>query len=111
MEIIESNIDKSDKEFKENFKHYQILVDDLKTKIATAKKGGGEDKVKLHKERKKMLARERIDALLDPDTPFMEFNTLAAYDMYDNKAPCASIVTGIGIVHGREVMIVANDAT
>jgi acetyl-CoA carboxylase carboxyltransferase component len=111
MEIIESNIDTSDKEYKENFKHYQILVDDLKKKIALAQKGGGDEKVKLHKARNKMLARERIDALLDPDTPFMEFNTLAAHEMYDNNAPCAGIVTGIGIIHGREVIIVANDAT
>ena len=58
-----------------------------------------------------MLARERIDALLDPDTPFMEFNSLAAHDMFNGRAPCAGVVTGIGIVHGREVVIVANDAT
>jgi acetyl-CoA carboxylase carboxyltransferase component len=87
------------------------LVDDLKKKITQAQKGGGEEKIKLHKSRNKMLARERIDALLDPDTPFIEFNTLAGYDMYDNRAPCAGIVTGIGLVHGREVIIVANDAT
>ena len=71
----------------------------------------GEDKNKLHISRNKILARERIDALLDPDTPFMEFNTLAAHGMYKNRAPCAGILTGIGIVHGREVIIVANDAT
>lgn len=111
MEVIESNVDKSSKEFKENYKHYERLVKDLKEKISLVYKGGGEDKIKLHKERKKMLVRERIDALLDPDTPFMEFNPLAAYNMYDNKAPCAGIVTGIGLVHGREVVIVANDAT
>jgi 3-methylcrotonyl-CoA carboxylase beta subunit len=58
-----------------------------------------------------MLARESIDALIDPDTPFMEFNSLAGYGMYEDKAPCAGIVTGIGLIHGREVVIVANDAT
>jgi acetyl-CoA carboxylase carboxyltransferase component len=111
MEIIDSNINTSSKEFKENYNHYERLVKDLKEKISLVYKGGGEDKIKLHKERKKMLVRERIDELLDHDTPFMEFNPLAAHGMYEDKAPCAGIVTGIGIIHGREVVIVANDAT
>jgi acetyl-CoA carboxylase carboxyltransferase component len=111
MDIIESNIDTSSKGYKENFKHYKLFVDDLEKNIAHAQRGGGDEKIKLHKSRKKMLARERIDALLDSDTPFMEFNSLAAHGMYDEKAPCAGIVTGIGIIHGREVVIVANDAT
>ena len=111
MDVLESQIDTSDKDYQENYKNYEALVKDFKEKIAVAQKGGGEEKIKLHKSRKKMLARERIDTLLDPDTPFMEFNSLAGYDMYDNKAPCAGIVTGIGIIHGREVVIVANDAT
>ncbi len=111
MDIIESNIDTTTNEYKQNYKHYSSLVNDLKKNIAIAQKGGGEEKIKIHKSRKKMLARERIDALIDSDTPFMEFNTLAAHGMYDNKAPCAGIVTGIGLVHGREVVIVANDAT
>jgi len=111
MDVIESSIDTSSKEYLDNFKHYEKLVEDFKKKIAVAYKGGGEEKIKLHKERNKMLARERIDALLDPNTPFMEFNSLAGFGMYEDKAPCAGIVTGIGIVHGREVVIVANDAT
>jgi len=111
MDVIESNIDSSSKDFKENYKHYEMLVKDLKKNIAIAQKGGGDEKIKLHKSRNKMLARERIEALLDPNTPFMEFNTLAGFSMYKDKAPCAGIVTGIGIVHGREVVIVANDAT
>jgi len=111
MDVIESHIDTSSKVYKENFAHYEKLVKDFKDKIAVAAKGGGEEKIKLHKSRNKMLVRERIDMLLDPDTPFIEFNSLAAFNMYDNKAPCAGIVTGIGIVHGREVVIVANDAT
>jgi len=111
MDVLESNINTSNKEYKENFKNYKELVNDLKEKIAVAQKGGGEEKIKLHKSRNKMLARERIETLLDPDTPFMEFNPLAAYNMYDDRAPCAGIVTGIGIIHNREVVIVANDAT
>ena len=86
MDIIESNIDISGKEYKENFAHYEKLVKDFKGKIAVAAKGGGDEKIKLHKSRNKMLVRERIDALLDPDTPFIEFNHLAAYDMYDNRS-------------------------
>jgi len=111
MDIIESNINTSNKDFKENYSYYEKLVIDLKKQISISTKGGGEEKIKIHKSRNKMLARERIEALLDPNTPFMEFNTLAAYGMYNNKAPCAGIVTGIGIIHGREVLIVANDAT
>lgn len=111
MDVIESHVETSGKEYKENFSHYGKLVKDLKSKITVVSKGGGDERIKLHKSRNKMLARERIDAILDPDTPFMEFNSLAGFDMYENKAPCAGIVTGIGIVHGREVVIVANDAT
>lgn len=111
MDVIESIIDTTGSEYKENYKFYEKLTNDLKEKIKIAADGGGKEKIKLHKSRKKMLARERIDALLDPDTPFMEFNTLASFGMYDDKAPCAGIVTGIGIVHGCEVVIVANDAT
>ena len=111
MDVIESSLDTSNKDYKENFKHYEKLVNDLKKKISVAQQGGGEEKIKLHKSRNKMLARERIDALLDPDTPFMEFNSLAAFGMYENNSPCAGIVTGIGLIHGREVVIVANDAT
>jgi len=111
MDVIESHIDTSSKVYKENFAHYKKLVKDFKEKIAIAIKGGGEEKIKLHKSRNKMLARERIETLLDPDTPFIEFNHLAAYGMYDNRAPCAGVVTGIGIIHGKEVIIIANDAT
>ncbi|MDG6228527.1 MAG: carboxyl transferase domain-containing protein [Candidatus Thermoplasmatota archaeon] len=111
MDIIESSIDVTGKEFKENHAHYEKIVKQLKADISKAQKGGGEEKIKIHKSRNKMLARERIDALIDPDTPFMEFNPLAAYGMYDDNAPSAGIVTGIGLIHGREAVIVANDAT
>jgi acetyl-CoA carboxylase carboxyltransferase component len=111
MDILDTNIDVKSKEFAENAAYYEQLVKDLKEKLSVAMKGGGDEVIKLHRSRKKMLVRERIEALLDPETPFMEFNSLAAYGMYDNRAPCASIVTGIGIIHGREVVIVANDAT
>lgn len=111
MDVIETSVDTSNKEFKENYTRYERLVKNLKENISKVQMGGGKEKIELHKSRNKMLARERIDSLLDPDTPFMEFNPLAAYGMYKDKAPCAGIVTGIGIIHGREVVIVANDAT
>ena len=91
MDVLESSIDTSSKEYQENYKNYEALVKDFKDKIAIAQKGGGDEKIKIHKSRKKMLARERIDAVLDPDTPFMEFNSLAGYGMYGDKAPCAGL--------------------
>ncbi|KYK29634.1 MAG: methylcrotonoyl-CoA carboxylase [Candidatus Proteinoplasmatales archaeon SG8-5] len=111
MEPIESKIDVNGAEFRENREHYLRMVADLKEKLGWAKAGGGEKNTELHKSRGKMLARERIDALLDPDSPFLELNPLAGLGMYDDKAPGAGIVTGIGLVHGREVMLIANDAT
>ena len=74
-------------------------------------RGGKESAVKKHQDRGKLLVRGRIDLLIDQDTPFLELSALAAIDMYKNEVPSAGIVTGIGVVHGREVMIIANDAT
>ena len=111
MDAIESKIDINGQEFKENKEHYLKMIADLKEKIEWAKAGGGEERIEIHRSRNKMLARERVDALLDSDSPFLELNPLAALGMYKNGAPGAGVVTGIGIVHGREVMIIANDAT
>src|SRR5215831_13861528 len=87
------------------------LVADLRARLEVVKKGGGEAAVKRHKERGKMFVRERIDNVLDPDTPFIEFSALAANGMYKDEAPCAGLVTGIGMVQGHQTVIVANDAT
>src|SRR6058998_284819 len=87
------------------------LVAELRAKLEAVKKGGGEAAVRRHKERGKMFVRERIEAVLDPDTPFLEMSALAANGMYDDEAPSAGIVTGIGMIHGHQTMIVANDAT
>src|SRR5213595_3624058 len=87
------------------------LVAELRSKLDAVRKGGGEAVVKRHKERGKMFVRERIDAVIDPDTPFLEFSALAANGMYDDEAPSAGIVTGIGMIHGHRTVIVANDAT
>jgi len=87
------------------------LVEDLRARLERVKKGGGDAAVKRHKERGKMFVRERIDAVIDPETPFLEVSALAANGMYDGEAPSAGIVTGIGMIHGNQTMIVANDAT
>src|SRR6476660_5482397 len=87
------------------------LVNDLRSKQDAVKKGGGEAAVKRHKERGKMFVRDRIDALLDPDTPFLETSALAANGMYNDEAPAAGMVTGIGVIQGHQAVIVANDAT
>src|SRR5262250_1405410 len=87
------------------------LVADLRSRLETVKKGGGELAVRRHKERGKMFVRERIDGVIDPGTPFLEFSALAANGMYDGEAPCAGLVTGIGMIQGHQTVIVANDAT
>src|SRR3954452_9976416 len=87
------------------------LVGDLRRTLERAQAGGGEAAVERHHARGKLLARERIQRLVDPGTAFLELSPLAAHDMYDGEAPGAGIVTGIGPVHGRPCMIVANDAT
>src|SRR5262245_43865263 len=89
----------------------QQLVAELREKLETVKKGGGEAAVKRHKDRGKMFVRERIAAVVDPDTPFLETSALAANGMYNDEAPCAGLVTGIGVIHGHQTMIIANDAT
>ena len=87
------------------------LVGELRDRLELVRRGGGEEAVAKHRARGKLLARERIDLLVDPGSPFLELSPLAAWDMYDGDAPSAGIVTGIGVVGGREVAIVANDAT
>jgi len=89
----------------------QAVVDQLHERLEKVKQGGPPQHVERHKRRGKLTARERIRQLLDPDSPFLELNSLAAYDLYNNDAPCAGIVTGVGVVHGREVLVVSNDAT
>jgi 3-methylcrotonyl-CoA carboxylase beta subunit len=89
----------------------KVLVDDLRARLETARRGGSESARKKHLDRGKLLARDRVDQLLDPGSPFLELSALAATGMYDDAVPSAGIVTGIGRVSGRECVIVANDAT
>src|SRR5438876_11758047 len=87
------------------------LVSELRERTALVARGGGERALERHRSRGKLSARERIDRLVDPSTAFLELNALAAWEMYDGDAPAAGIVTGIGVVEGRQCVIVANDAT
>ena len=87
------------------------LVEELRERTARVAAGGGEASVERHRSRGKLPARERIDLLVDPDSAFLELSPLAAFGVYDDAAPSAGIVTGIGVVEGRECVIVANDAT
>ena len=89
----------------------KALAQELLGHIRRATLGGPEKQRERHISRGKLLVRDRIDRLIDPNTPFLELSTLAANGQYNDEFPSAGIVTGIGIIHGREVMIVANDAT
>src|SRR5213082_4010239 len=89
----------------------ESLVAELRERTALVARGGGERSVEKHRSRGKLTARERIDRLVDPDTAFLELNALAAWELYDGEAPSAGIVTGIGVIEGRECVLVANDAT
>jgi len=111
MSIIQSNHDSNSQDSISNQKYNKKLVNDLKSKIREVSSGGRSEMVKQHQKRGKLLVRDRIQELIDADTPFLEFSPLASYNLYDNQVPSAGIVTGIGVIHGREVMIVANDAT
>lgn len=111
MTSLETHIDPDTPQFQENAAYHRALVAELRERIQLVHQGGGADAVQKHRARGKMLARERIDALLDPGAPFLEFSTLAAWGMYEDEAPGAGIVTGIGPVHGVECVIIANDAT
>ena len=108
-ETLESALDTGSREFQKRSESMELLVDDLNRELAKAREGGaGRAR---HAEQGKMFVRDRVDALLDPGSPFLELSPLAAHGMYGGEAPGAGLVTGIGRVSGREVMVIANDAT
>ncbi len=111
MYRIETKVDTKSPEYQANFDENKRLVEDLRSRMDAARQGGPPESVARHKARGKLTVRERLDRLFDDNTPFIELSPLAACDMYDNAAPAAGMVTGIGVVHGREVLVVANDAT
>jgi acetyl-CoA carboxylase carboxyltransferase component len=109
--ILESRVDRADPGFAANRERMEALVAELRERHAQVAEGGGERAVERHRSRGKLLARERVNRLLDPGTAFLELNALAAWDLYDGDAPAAGILTGIGVVEGQECVLVANDAT
>ena len=111
MNRIESRISPRSDEFQANAAHMQGLVEDLEARVAEIRQGGGGKYQERHTSRGKLLVRERIDALVDPGSPFLELSQLAAYEVYGEPVAAAGIVTGIGRVAGQECMIVGNDAT
>ena len=108
---IESKIDTSSPEFLKNKEEYLKVLNTYNQTLEKVREGGPEQAVKRHQERGNLLARERIDLLVDRNTPFLELSALAAFELYNNEFPSAGIITGIGVIHGKETMIVANDAT
>jgi 3-methylcrotonyl-CoA carboxylase beta subunit len=111
MATIQTQINPSSEEFKAQSKHHFGLAKELESKLASVAEGGGKEARERHEKRNKLFVRDRIQALIDPGSHFLELSPLAAWEMYEGAAPGAGVVTGVGVVHGREVMIVANDAT
>ncbi len=110
MAVLTSQTESSDA-FEERRARMDELVAELRERTAQVARGGGEKALEKHRSRGKLTARERIDRLLDPDTAFLELSALAAWELYEGQAPGAGIVTGIGVLEGRECVLVANDAT
>ncbi len=111
MPVLKSSINPRDADFLANQGKLKATVDELKSELDRVALGGGEKSRERHLKRHKLLPRDRIGALLDAGSPFLELSALAAHGMYEGKAPAAGIITGIGRVHGQEVLVVANDAT
>ena len=111
MPALHSSLDPRSQDFQDNVAYHRDLVAELDARLARAAEGGGGKARDKHTERGKLLVRDRITALLDPGSPFLEIAPLAAEGMYEDAAPAAGMVAGIGRVHGQEVVVVANDAT
>ncbi|MDP6182673.1 MAG: carboxyl transferase domain-containing protein, partial [Gammaproteobacteria bacterium] len=111
MSRIHSRIDSRSDTFVTNREQYARLTETLRARTAEAMAGGHEKLRERHRQRGKILARDRIDRLVDPATPFLELSSLAAWGQYGNEVPGAGIVTGIGIISGTPCMLIANDAT
>jgi acetyl-CoA carboxylase carboxyltransferase component len=111
MDILETHVDTASEQFRANRDRMTALVTELGERVALVKQGGGAKYLERHRAQGKLPVRERIDKLLDDGSAFLELSPLAAWDLYDNEAPAAGLVTGVGRVSGREVLIIANDAT
>src|SRR5204862_7892513 len=110
MAVLTSQLDREAEEFARRRGRMEELVAEVRERTAQVARGGGEKATERHRSRGKLPARERVDLIVDPGTAFLELNALAAWEMYDDDAPSAGIVTGIGVVEGRERVLAANDA-
>src|SRR5436309_14879362 len=108
---LSSAVNAAEPQFSRNQTRMRALVEQFQEALATMRAGGGKEMTERHRTRGKLTARERVDHLLDPATAFFDLSPLAAWEMYEGEAPAAGIVTGVGRVCGREVVIIANDAT
>jgi 3-methylcrotonyl-CoA carboxylase beta subunit len=111
MPILKSQIQTGSAEFKANREYHLKLNQELDAHLAQAAQGGGAEAREKHEKRGKLYVRERVQQLLDPGTPFLELAALAGHGLYEGAAPGGGIMTGIGVIQGRECMIIANDAT
>src|SRR3989442_3362053 len=111
MAVLSSQVERDTDVFARRRERMDTLVAELRERTALVARGGSAESVERHRSRGKLTARERIDRLVDPDGAFLELNAVAAWDLYEGQVPSAGIVTGIGVVEGRECVIVANDAT
>jgi acetyl-CoA carboxylase carboxyltransferase component len=111
MDTFESHVNPSSDEFKTNQERMSALVADYRDRLARVREGGGPKYLQRHRAQGKLFVRERLAKLLDPSSPFLELSALAAWDLYEDEAPAGGLVTGIGRVAGRDVLVVANDAT
>jgi acetyl-CoA carboxylase carboxyltransferase component len=110
MSILPTNVSTKSPDFAAHKAKWERILTDLRGRLAEARKGGSDKSIATQRERGKLLVREKIERLLDPGTPFLELSPMAAVGMYDDEVPSAGVVTGIGVVSGREVMIIANNA-
>ena len=111
MDRLPTRVNRADSEYQMRKEHNALLISTLRERLDVASNGGGEKYVSRHRGRGKLLPRERIERIIDPGTAFLELSPLAAFGLYDGRAHSAGIVTGVGMVHGRECLFVANDAT
>ena len=111
MDRLATRVNRADSDYQTRRSHNQDLIETLRKRLGHVSQGGGGKYVERHRSRGKLLARERIEKIIDPGTAFLELSPLAAYDLYDGRASSAGIETGVGLVHGRECLFVANDAT
>jgi 3-methylcrotonyl-CoA carboxylase beta subunit len=111
MDVLPTKVDPQSAVQRENRAHYEELLADLHARLARVRAGGGAKALERHRSRGKLFVRDRVERLVDPESPFLEFSALAAEGMYEDQAPGAGIVTGVGRIHGRPCLIIANDAT